>query len=171
MNSTAAADPDPVGLLLEWSNCPKVLLSVASFALGDAVFRRLADVELRSGRSSSDEHFLQSLVAGCCGCCGGDDTDGGGRGGRRGKRRGKHSAVERDSISRTVSRSPRSSGEGPIESWRDEHTMRNHLTQPALMLSYAAAVLSTSRVVHVVSCRRRATAPPRHPCAPQLHHP
>ena len=138
MNATVGCGEGlSVALLLDWSNCPKVLLSVAALALSDSLFRRLSQVELRS---SAGDGALKSCVVGCCGCAADSDDEGGG--GKRGKRRGTHRSVSRDSsissmLELTTSR----------ETGRDGR----HLAQPAFQLCCAAAVLSASLVVHAVS--------------------
>ncbi len=134
MNSTAGSDEVlSVGLLMDWSNCPKVLLSVAALAVSDSLFRWLYEIELRS---SHGDGCCQSLVTGCCGGAGSDDENGG-RSSR--KRRGRHHGVSRDSVSSML--------EVDSDSSRDVR----HLAQPALQLCFAAAVLSASLVVHTVS--------------------
>lgn len=141
MNFTSGSEEVlSVALLLDWSNCPKVLLCVAALAVSDSLFRRLSEVELRS---SGGDGFFHALVAGCCGYAAGsdDDDDDRSRGGsRRSKRRPSHHGVSRDSVSSTLDVA--SSGV----------TSRDcrHLAQPALQLCFAAAVLSASCVVHTV---------------------
>jgi hypothetical protein len=141
MNSTTGEEALSVGLLMDWSNCPKVLLSIAALGVSDSLFRRLYEVELRSNDGNG---CFQSFVAGCCGCAGSDDEDGGRVHGSRRKRRGRHHGVSRDSVSRD---SVSSMLEVEGHSSRDVR----HLAQPALQLCFAAAILSASLVVHTVS--------------------
>ena len=150
MNATVGCHREglSVALLLDWSNCPKVLLSVAALALSDSLFRRLSQVELRS---SAGDGVLKSCAVGCCGCAAGSDDEDGGS--KRGRRRGTHRSVSRDSISSMLE----------LTSSRDTGRDGRHLAQPAFQLCFAAAVLSASLVVHAVSfsTSMRACRPPR----------
>ena len=115
--------------LLDWSNVSMLLVFLAALGLAKWLFVRLADVEL--AMESEGDTFLGALKSSFCGCCGcGDDDD--------------HSS----SLSRTSTRL-----QVNLESWRDEEKYREHLRQPALMLCFAAAVLSSGLVIRAATSR------------------